>query len=54
MSLTALKYDNVFALRTSKVAVEKFQCLKALIDDQKLWSHINMNTMHELANKELL
>lgn len=31
---TTLRYDNVFALWTSKIVVEKFKCLKALKDDQ--------------------
>ena len=56
--ITALRYDNVYTLNTNEIAAQNFKCLKAIMDDPKLWcrrlGHINTHTMHELISKDLV
>ena len=56
--ITAIRNDNVYTLYTNVIATQDFKCLKAIMDDLKLWhgrlGHINLHTMHELQNKGLV
>ena len=56
--LTAPRSDNVYTMSTNHVEGEDLKCLKALIDDSRLWhrklGHISLHTLNKLISKDLV